>query len=84
MDNLENNKILDCDSIYKDNIIIWRRYIVDIFCIWKKTAKTTLDKFLTYIRGIDRNIDFTLEVEENNALNFLNLMVTKKSRRIEI
>lgn len=54
-------------------LILWRRYIDDIFVI----SQSPLDIFLPLINSISSDIKFTLEVPNlNNKLPFLDTMVT--------
>ncbi|XP_044761991.1 uncharacterized protein LOC123319194 [Coccinella septempunctata] len=55
-------------------IILWRRYVDDIFCIWSGTLDE-LNSFLTFINSLSR-IKFTLEISDNNNINFLDLNIT--------
>ncbi|XP_018399456.1 PREDICTED: uncharacterized protein LOC108777143 [Cyphomyrmex costatus] len=61
---------------------IWYRYVDDIFVIWKH-GKDELDKFLNFVNQhpihLNTNIRFTMEIEENGMLPFLDVLVTKKT-----
>lgn len=75
MDYIENIIFNSKQNILK-NIILWKRYVDDIFCIW--SGNTDLLKvFLNFINNINNNIKFTLETEINHNINFLDLSLTK-------
>ncbi|XP_018401736.1 PREDICTED: uncharacterized protein LOC108778909 [Cyphomyrmex costatus] len=57
---------------------IWYRYVDDTFVIWRH-GKEELDKFLNFLNNQHANIRFTMEIEENGKLPFLNVLVTKKT-----
>ena len=72
MDNLEG-KIVE-NSPFKDKIVYWFRYVNDIICLWKGSNRQ-LDNFLCYLNTLHQRIKFTMEVEQNNVLNFLDLRI---------
>ena len=55
---------------------VWMRYVDDIFCVIKTTVN---DDFLHHINGISPSIKFTVEVEENRSLTFLEVQVSRRS-----
>lgn len=57
---------------------LWLRYIDDIFVIWPH-GQSNLNTFLTHMNNQHENIKFTIEIETNNQLAFLDLMLYKKS-----
>ena len=62
------------DSNY--DFLFWYHYVDDILtCIPKNEIK----QILLFINSINRNIQFTLEQEENNIINFLDLKIIKSS-----
>ena len=62
--------------------VLWKRYVDDTFCIWEK-EKSELEKFLTEINEYHSNIKFTMEMEENGRLAFLDILCMKKGSKIE-
>ena len=55
---------------------LWLRYVDDIFVVWPH-GKDELQAFLEYINSIHSRIQFTLELEQNNKLPFLDVLITK-------
>jgi hypothetical protein len=48
----------------------WYRYVDDTFVVWTH-GKEELHGFLQHLNTIHSNIKFTMEVEKNNTLPFL-------------
>ncbi|XP_018305550.1 uncharacterized protein [Mycetomoellerius zeteki] len=57
---------------------VWFRYVDDTFVIWKH-GRAELRKFLTFLNKQHPNIHFTIDVEENEELPFLDVLVSKKA-----
>ncbi|UYV70391.1 hypothetical protein LAZ67_7002858 [Cordylochernes scorpioides] len=55
-------------NFFPTDIIIWQRYIDDIFCI---ANSTKIDTIFTQLKSIHNDIDFTIETENNKTLPFL-------------
>lgn len=51
-------------------IVFYGRYVDDLFII---TLKTTTDEILTGLNNYHRKLNFTVEKEQNNQTNFLNM-----------
>lgn len=64
-----------------NHVFSWHRYVDDVFCIWKGTYRQ-LDSFLKLLNSIDNNINFTVEKEINQSLNFLDLTITRCSNKL--
>ena len=60
------------------NVIMWKRYVDDILIIWTGTLQE-LKNFHDSINTIDHKIKFTIETEENNKINFLDLTLNKSN-----
>jgi len=60
----------------KDPPRVWYRYVDDVFCICKKSQVTEL---LNFLNDRDKAIKFTVEVEVDDKLPFLDCLVTKES-----
>ena len=58
--------------------VLWVRYVDDIFCAWP--ADKDVDSFLSSLNSFVPSIKFTLEVEENGQLPFLDVMVHRTDR----
>ena len=57
--------------------IMWKRYVDDTFVIVKKN---NLKTFHEHLNNIEANIKFTLEIESNNSLPFLDVLVVKATK----
>ena len=60
----------------------WGRYVDDILVIWYGNEEN-LNTFYEHINNISINLNFTLEKEKDNKLNFLDLTLIKKNNRLE-
>jgi len=56
----------------------WFRYVDDTFVIWRY-GRAELRKFLIFFNNQHPNIRFTMDIEENKKLSFLDVLVTKKA-----
>lgn len=74
MENLEE-KALDT-AAFKPKL--WLRYVDDTFVIWQH-GETHLNNFLDHLNTLHPKIKFTMEVETDNQLPFLDVLVKKKS-----
>ena len=79
MDHLEKRIFNSYNSLLK-NILYWHRYVDDILCCWTGTDRQ-LNIFLNYLNKLEPSIKFTLEIESNNSLNFLDLTISKLSNK---
>jgi hypothetical protein len=61
-------------STYKPSC--WFRYVDDTFVIWPH-GLNTLQDFLLHLNSIRPSIKFTMEIEVNNSIPFLDVLVTK-------
>ena len=55
----------------------WYRYVDDTFVVWQH-GKESLQMFLDHLNSIHPNIKFTMEIENNSSLPFLDVLVNKK------
>ena len=60
--------------------LYWHRYVDDILVCFTGTDRQ-LSIFLDFINNIHKNIQFTLEVETNNSINFLDLKITREENK---
>jgi hypothetical protein len=73
MEDLENNALNS--SPFKPKY--WNRFVDDTFVIWPH-GWDKLDEFVTHLNKQSDHIKFTIEVENNNSLPFLDVRVTKR------
>ena len=55
---------------------LWLRYVDDIFVLWQYD-KIGLNEFLQHLNNQHCNIKFTMEVEQQQSISFLDILVTK-------
>jgi hypothetical protein len=61
----------------------WLRYVDDTFVVWPYGPEK-LQKFLDHLNSIKPTIKFTMEVETNNTLPFLDVLVMKRGPKLTI
>lgn len=76
---LETDFINNCPNNFKP--LYYRRYVDDILALFSSSDHA--QSFLNYINLSHPNIQFTLEVENNNTLPFLDVLVTRKQNKFE-
>ncbi|XP_062518280.1 uncharacterized protein LOC134193468 [Corticium candelabrum] len=54
---------------------LWKRYVDDIFCIMKKSQ---VNSFLQHLNSIRPSIKFSMELETNGCLPFLDTLLSRK------
>ena len=67
----------ECPSQFKP--VVYRRYVVDIFVLFK--SKEHLKLFVNYMNSKHRNIKFTFETEDSNNFSFLDVKITRQNKR---
>ncbi|CAF2145990.1 unnamed protein product [Rotaria magnacalcarata] len=55
--------------------LIWKRYVDDVFCIFHNSQK--ISKFLISINKWHKNINFTLQNEEDDEIAFLDVLIIR-------
>jgi hypothetical protein len=55
----------------------WYRYVDDTFVVWPH-GKDELQEFLKHLNNIHPNIKFTIGMEQNKTLPFLDVMVSRR------
>ena len=70
----EKKWLSDCPIEFKP--FLYRRYVDDTFLLFKDPSH--VQKFLEYLNSKHPNIKFTKEDEQDNALPFLDVLVTRK------
>lgn len=58
--------------------LYWHRYVDDIITCFSGTNRQ-LDQFLSFINNLHPKIKFTVELEDNKSINFLDLTITNKN-----
>jgi hypothetical protein len=78
MDYFENNHILN--NFFSKYILYYYRYVDDILLLWSGN-KDQLNDFLAIINSVHPKIKFTLEIENNKSISFLDLTITNVNNR---
>ena len=73
MASLENTRLLP----YIDNFHFYKRYVDDILCMAEETVD--LQELLRCFNSVHNNINFTLECEKDKQINFLDVLLTRRS-----
>ena len=59
------------------NIVVYRRYVDDVFVLFK--SKDHLLLFAKYMNTRHKNLKFTFDFEQNNSFSFLDVKITRGS-----
>ncbi|CAJ0963374.1 unnamed protein product [Ranitomeya imitator] len=65
------------NALFKSHCILWRRYIDDVFCLWRGTGES-LQEFFGQINSVWPELSFTLKFDRTE-INFLDTKVIQKS-----
>jgi hypothetical protein len=57
---------------------LWIRYVDDCLVIWKH-GKEELLKYLNYLNSCHKNIKFTIEIEKDKQIPFLDVLIMKRT-----
>lgn len=66
---------------YRDKIFFWHRYVDDVISCWLGTP-TELSDFLSWLNQLHININFTMEVESDRSIPFLDLRLTRLEDKV--
>jgi len=72
----EKTYMFNEDSRFKENIVFWKRQMDDVFFVWRG-KKEDLELFVWLLNGIVNKVQFTLDIEKDNFLPFLDVGITK-------
>lgn len=72
--NKEHIHIINSINKHQTNIIYWNRYVDDILMLFNGTSRQ-LNHLHKYINNINPKLKFTLEIEENKTIHFLDLSI---------
>ena len=75
----EKNWIHNCPADFKP--IYYKRYVDDTFVIFRNREHA--QNFLNYMNTRHDNISFTMELEENNQIPFLDILIKKTDNEID-
>ena len=74
----ESTWLSDCPVSFKP--LYYRRYVDDTFLLFDNLEQVPL--FLNYLNSKHRNIKFTYETECNNAISFLDVLVSRVNGKV--
>ena len=60
----------------------WGRFVDDVISVWNH-GEIELNAFLLHLNSFDSNLQFTLELEDNHKLPFLDVLIFNKSLSLE-
>ena len=75
LNHYENIHMFSSANKWHNKIVSYTRYVDDTFIIFNGTIRQ-INNLKNYLNNINKNIQFTLEVEIENKLNFLDLTIT--------
>lgn len=81
MNYFENKLFISSHNLVK-KIAFWYRYVDDTLVGWTGTMGELKD-FLHFLNSLHPNINFTMEIEKNNKINFLDLTLTRSDNNIK-
>ena len=82
---LANNFVCHFENIWLENCppnfkpITYRRFVGDTFSLFR--TKDHVEKFKNYFKKQHKNIKFTLEIEENESLSFLDVTNNRENNK---
>jgi len=81
MNNFEN-VLFSSDHHFVKKVAFWYRYVDDTLVGWTGSVDE-LNSFLDFLNSLHPNLKFTMEVEFNNKINFLDLTLERLDNTIE-
>ena len=78
VENLENWAL----NSYFLKHVYWGRYMDDVISLWNY-GETELRGFLDHLNTYDRNLQFTLEIEFENKLPFLDVLIIRNANNFD-
>ena len=73
MCNLEESFLEQCPNTFKP--MFYKRYVDDTFVLFKDRSHAK--SFLSFINSLHPNIEFSMDIENNSQLSFLDVLVSK-------
>lgn len=67
-------KLFMSNNPFLNKIVYWYRYVDDVLCLFNGTTRQ-LHNFFKFINSIHKRIQFTMEIGEENNINFLDLNI---------
>nr|XP_022905894.1 uncharacterized protein LOC111417759 [Onthophagus taurus] len=83
LNNLEEKMINNNKNPYNNNIIMWQRYVDDVLVVLNTKEDHITKNLHAYINTLHENIQFTLETEQDNRINFLDITIIKTDNELQ-
>jgi reverse gyrase len=74
---MHNFEMKHMDNLIKLGVKFWSRFVDDVFVIIKKGSE--VEKILDFLNSQHNKIKFTMEMEINKQINFLDIKVKRKN-----
>lgn len=78
LNHIENEHLFSDTNRFREKITFYYRYVDDTIVLFNGNSRQ-LSLLCKYLCNMHKKIEFTLEEEKNNSLNFLDLTITKKN-----
>lgn len=82
LNNIENEKIFSANNKQANKIKMYFRYVDDTVMLFNGNARQ-LDLLHKYLNSLSPKLKFTMEPEQTNKLNFLDLTLTKTNSKFD-
>lgn len=82
LNHIESEFIFSDKNKVKDKILFYHRYVDDTLLLFNGNTRQ-LDKLHNHLNSISPKLKFTLEVEQSNRINFLDLTLEKAKNKLE-
>jgi hypothetical protein len=80
LSDFEKSFLLNPKSPFIKNIKFWCRYVDDVLCLWTGTERQ-LNNFFNFINSLNSKIQFTMEIEQDKKINYLDLSISHKNSK---
>ena len=80
MEDFETTALVTAD--YQPIAKVWKRYVDDTFVIWPH-GREKLNAFLQHMNSLHPNISFTMEIEKDHKIAFLDVMIERENNRLK-
>ena len=79
LDSLEKD-LLDVKNDVNGRVLVWQRYVDDVLVLWEGgDEQENIHSFHDHINNLHDNLNFTLELEHNNRINFLDVSIIREN-----
>lgn len=81
LNHIENKFIFSDLNKFKNKIILYNRYVDDTIMLFNGSTRQ-LNLLLNYLNSIAPKLQFTIETEDANKINFLDMTIEKKDNKL--